>query len=316
MEKKAKVLVVDDQEISVTFLERVLVKEGYDVVTANDGVVALEQVEKENPDIILLDVRMPRMDGFEVCKRVKDDPEKRMVPIILITALTDTQDKIKGIEVGADDYINKPFNKYELLVRIKALLKVKFLNQELEEAENILFSLARIIEARDKFTKGHTDRVAKLAVAVAKKLNLSKEEVEALRKGAILHDIGKIAIPDVILTKSGPLTADELKKIREHTVVGEEICKPLKAIKEAMPVIRSHHEKLDGSGYPDGLKGDKISKIAKIMGVVDIYDTLIYDRSYGLGMPREEVFKLLVAEAEKGWWDREVLNVLMEMVKE
>lgn len=316
MADNAKVLVVDDQEISVTFLEKVLEKEGYKIFTAYDGIEALEKFEKEQPDIILLDIKMPRMDGFEVCKKIKEDPKKRMIPIIMITALTDTQDKIKGIELGADDYINKPFNKYELLVRIKALLKVKFLNEELEHAENMLFSLAKVIEARDKFTKGHTDRVTELSVNIAKKLNLPGHEVRAVRIGALLHDIGKVAVPDTILTKSGPLTEPEMRVVREHAISGEKICESLGSIKDALPIIKSHHEKLDGSGYPDGLKGDQIPKTVRIVCVADIYDALIYDRSYRLGMPKEEVFKILLADVEKGWWDKEVVDMLIEVISD
>ena len=313
---KGKILVVDDQEMSVTFLSRILEKYGYSTVTAYDGIQALDKFNKERPDIILLDIMMPNMNGFDVCKTIKDDPNNRMIPIIMITALSDSEDKIRAIDCGADDFINKPFDKLELLARINSLLRIKHLNDQLENAENILFSMARILELKDPFTKGHIDRTTELAVKLGKHIDLSKEELDNLRKGAMLHDIGKIVIPDSILSKYENLTEAETEIVKKHPVLGYEICKPMISLKETLPVIRSHHERIDGTGYPDGLKGEEIPLIARIMSVADNYDSLVYHKSYSLGVPASEAIMHLISDADRNILDRKVVEKLIDIIKE
>ena len=258
--------------------------------------------------MILLDVKMPKIDGFEVCRRVKENERTRLIPIIMITVLTEMEDKIKAIEAGVDDFISQPFNKLEILARTRSLLKLKQLTDELDNAENVIFALARTIEAKDKYTEGHTERVAEHALALGKRLNLSKKEIDALKKGSILHDIGKIGVPDIILNKPAKLEENEFEIIKKHPDLGEKICKPLKSIREALPIIRWHHEKLDGSGYPDGIKGDEIPAVARIMAIVDVYDALKTERPYKKAFPKEKCLNILTDEARKGWWDEKFIE--------
>jgi diguanylate cyclase (GGDEF)-like protein/putative nucleotidyltransferase with HDIG domain len=225
------------------------------------------------------------------------------------------QAKIKWIEVGVDDFLTKPPNKVELLARIRSLINVKSLNDRLANFENVLFSLAGAVEAKDAYTQGHIQRVANMAVALARKMGLSKSEIESVRVGGILHDIGKIGVSRTILNKREPLTAQEQELMKAHTDVGYKICLPLKKnLGPALEVIRSHHEKLDGSGYPDGLKGEQISTVARVMTVVDIYDALVTDRPYRKRMAKEKALHILRQEAKEGKLDQKVIEALMELV--
>lgn len=225
------------------------------------------------------------------------------------------QAKIKWIEVGVDDFLTKPPNKVELLARIRSLINVKSLNDRLANFENVLFSLAGAVEAKDAYTQGHIQRVANMAVALARKMGLSKSEIESVRVGGILHDIGKIGVSRTILNKRESLTAQEQELMKTHTDVGYKICLPLKKnLGPALEVIRSHHEKLDGSGYPDGLKGEQISTVARVMTVVDIYDALVTDRPYRKRMAKEKALHILRQEAKEGKLDQKVIEALMELV--
>jgi putative two-component system response regulator len=251
---------------------------------------------------------MPGASGNDICREMKADPKKRLIPVIMLTGYSETPDKIESIEAGADDFINKPFNAMELVARVKSLLKTKELNDELDSAEGVIFSLARAIEAKDTYTQGHTERVSQFAVFVAHQLQLSAEDQEALFKGGILHDIGKIAIPDAVLNKPGRLTDEEFTLIRTHPDRGEKICQPLNSMQKALQVIRHHHEKLDGTGYPDKLYGNNIPLVARIMAIVDVYDALSTSRAYKPAFPQDKTFSILEEEAARGWWDPHVLR--------
>jgi len=308
-----KVLVVDDEPRNIKLLDALLRPLDYEVLKASNGEEALSIVKKIDLDLILLDIMMPGMDGYEVCRRLKGNEATRMIPVIMVTALDDIDAKVKAIESGADDFLTKPPNKTELLARTRSLIKLKMLNGNLASIENVLFSLANTVEAKDAYTQGHVERVSNMAVSLGKKLGMTGRELEALRVGGALHDIGKIAVPGAILNKPGPLDPDEWEIMKIHPDEGCKICLPLmKNLDPALEVIRHHHEKLDGSGYPDGLKGDDISMAARIMGVVDIYDALITDRSYRKGMSKEKAFKILREEAEGGKLDKEVVEVLIK----
>ena len=269
-----------------------------------------------SPDILLLDVNMPRMDGIELCRRIKNDDAVRLIPVVMLTALSDLEKKLEALEAGADDFVNKPYNTVELITRIKSLLKVKYLNEQLDTAEAVLFSMARAIEAKDSYTQGHVERVSRLAVRLGNHLGLPDEEIDALRKGGILHDIGKIGVPDKILNKAGPLTTEERKIIRMHPDQGAKICEKLKSIRGAIPVIRHHHERLDGTGYPDHLSGEDIPLVARIMTIVDIYDALTTTRSYRKRLPPDVALEIMWEEAKKGWWDQDVLEEFGKMLRQ
>jgi putative two-component system response regulator len=306
--RNSRILVVDDVEPNRELLEAHLLSEGYQVESACNGHEALEMVQARAPDLILLDIQMPGINGYQVCEKIKTGENTRLIPIVMITALKETEDKIKAIEVGADDFISKPFNKLEVLARIRSLLKVKYLNDQLDTAENVIFALARAIEAKDKYTEGHIERVSLYAMELAGTLELSGTDREAIRKGGQLHDIGKIALDESLINKPGKLTPEEYVMVKEHPLVGYKICHSLKSVRYALPVIRWHHEKIDGSGYPDGLKGDEIPIAARIMAIVDVYDALTTKRAYKEAYSPEQAFAVLEEEVAKGWWDGELVR--------
>src|SRR5246127_367406 len=274
------ILVADDNEANRDLLSTLLSAEGYQVVCVADGQQALARVNSDSIDLALLDVVMPRPTGFELCQAMKSRPETRLIPVVLLTSLNSDSHRITGIMCGADDFLSKPVNKHELLARVHSLVRLKRFTDELDNAETVLFSLALSIEAKDPYTEGHCDRLSKYSVAVGEKLGLPEDLRVALRRGGLVHDIGKLAVPESILLKPGPLTPEERKIMEQHTIAGERICAPLRSFRHVLPVIRHHHEKLDGSGYPDGLKGREIPLTARILQTADIYDALTTDRPY------------------------------------
>lgn len=310
-----KVLVVDDNEEMVQLLGEFLEDAGYDVIKAFEGKEAVEKVEKESPDLVLLDAMMPSMSGFDVTERLKSQERTRLIPIIMLTGLSDVSDKIKGIEAGVDDFIVKPFNRLELLTRVRSLLRVKTFTDELENAETVIFSLALAVEAKDSYTEGHCNRLSHYGAQLAKRIGLSEEEVKAIRRGGILHDIGKIAIHDAILMKQGPLTPDEFQIIKQHPVIGERICKPLKSLSNVLPVIRSHQERWDGSGYPDGLKGTDIPIVARVIMTVDLYDALTTDRPYRKALPDSDAARIMREETQAGLWDPHLIDEFLALLE-
>ena len=296
-----KILIVDDDERNLKLIEASLRVHEYEVVKASSGEDALSALRQTDFDLILSDVMMPGMDGFELCRRIKRNNATRMVPVIMLTALDDVSSKVKAIESGADDFMNKPPNKMELFARIRSLVKLKRTNSQMTSIRNVIFSLANTVEAKDGYTQGHIERVSNLSICIGRRIGLTEPEIEALKLGGALHDIGKIAVPDQILNKPGPLTPEEFEIMKKHADIGFKICMPLKDnLGMALSVVRHHHEKLDGTGYPDGLKGDQVSMVARIMAVVDIYDALITDRPYRKGMTQANAIKILEEEGQKG----------------
>jgi putative two-component system response regulator len=312
---KPTVLLVDDDRRNVKLLEGYLLPNQYEVLKAYDGEEALSLVGKNDVDLILLDIMMPGLDGYEVCKRLKAQDRTRFIPVILITALDDLQAKVRGIDAGADDFITKPANREELLARTRALVRVRELNRSLVSVESALFSLANAVEAKDNYTLGHTQRVATLAVALGGRLRMSRKEIDALRLGGVLHDVGKIGIAEEILNKPGQLADHEWETMKSHPEIGYQICLPLRStLGIALDVIRHHHEKLDGSSYPDGLKGDEISLAARIMCVVDIYDALVTDRPYRKALSKTKAIGILKEEVNQGKLDGTVVRELEDLV--
>jgi putative two-component system response regulator len=308
--RPATVLVADDQEANVELLLGLLEVEGYHVVCATDGQQALEVLKTQEIDVVLLDVMMPGRTGFEVCREIKADAATRLIPVVLVTALDSSDDRIKGIDCGADDFLNKPVDRAELLARVRSLVRLKQFTDELENAETVLFSLAISIEAKDPYTEGHCHRLSAYAVALAERLGVNGAQRIALRRGGVVHDVGKVVVPELILQKPGPLTPAERKIMERHPIVGERICAPLKSFRHVLPILRHHHEKMDGSGYPDGLKGDQIPITARILTAVDIYDALTTDRPYRKALPQEQAFAIMHQEVKRGWWDPCVVNEL------
>lgn len=304
----ATILVADDNEANRELLSDILIAEGYQVVCAEDGSQALEQIDNRAVDLVLLDVMMPGKTGFDVCQAIKSKTETGFIPVVLVTSLTGVNERIRGIEAGADDFLSKPVNRQELLARTRSLLRLKEFTDELDNAETVLFSLALGIEAKDPYTRGHCDRLSAYSEAMGVRLGLPREQCVALRRAGVVHDIGKIGVPEHILLKQEPLSGVEWQIMKEHPITGERICSPLKSFRLVLPIIRHHHEKLDGTGYPDGLKGDKIPLTARILQITDIYDALITDRPYRKALPHEEAIRIMRNEARCGWWDNSLVD--------
>jgi putative two-component system response regulator len=313
-EVRPRILAVDDDPRNLKLLKALLQAE-YEIVTASSGADALSISRKIDLDLVLLDIMMPGMDGFEVCRRLKHSEATRLIPIVMVTAFDDSEAKVRAIEAGADDFLTKPPNKTELLARVKSLTRVKRLNNSLTTIENVLISLAKVVEAKDAYTQGHILRVANLALALGRRMGLPESEIEALRIGGILHDIGKIGVSAQILNKPGPLNDEEWEAMKGHPDAGYEICLPLAHnLGKALNIIRHHHERIDGSGYPDGLKGDEIAVTARIMNVVDIYDALTSNRPYRKAMSTEKATGILKEEVAQGKLDDEIVAHLITML--
>jgi putative two-component system response regulator len=312
----SRILVVDDSALDRELLRDQLQSVGYRVQTASDGEEAMARIAAEPPDLIFLDVIMPKLDGYEVCRRLKSDAHTILIPVVMITSLQATEERIKGIEAGADEFLSKPFNRQELMSRSRSLLKLKRHTDELENAETVLFTLALSVEAKDPYTNGHCDRLARYSVALGRELGLTPEYLKALHRGGILHDVGKIGIPDSILLKPGPLTREERTIMQTHPIIGERICAPLKSLRLVLPIIRHHHERLDGSGYPDGLAGEAIPLTSRVLQVVDLFDAFTTQRPYKPAYSLEQSFALMQEEASRGWWERRLVDAFIALVKE
>lgn len=309
-----KILIVDDDAVNRELLQEFLVAEGLEVVTAPDGRSSLDAFARLKPDLVLLDVNMPFLDGFEVCRRLKHNPDTRLTPVVLVTGLSATEDRVRGIKAGADGFVSKPVDHSELLAHVRSLLSLKAYTDELERAESVLFALARTIEGKDPSTEGHCERLSAYSAQLGGRIGLADDQILALRRAGIVHDIGKVAVPEAILLKPGRLTPEEFRIIQEHPVVGERICAPLKSLRLLLPIIRHHHEKLNGSGYPDGLKGEEIPITARVLQIVDVYDALTTQRPYKRALSRAEALEIMEEEVKKDWWDPHIYCEFKQLV--
>ena len=315
LNRAPRVLLVDDNPANIELLKLQLRSSGYDLETAQDGLQALEKVKSWQPDLVLLDLMMPKMSGYEVCQVMKSDKELCFIPIIIVTALRELDDKLKAIEFGADDFLIKPFNKLELATRIRSLLRMKILYDDLDTSENILFSLAQAIEAKDPYTRGHSERVARYCRLMAKSIGMTEKEQNSIWRGGLIHDIGKIGVHEAVLHKSGPLTPEEMEHVRIHPQKGYEICCPLRSLQSSLTVIKNHHERFDGTGHPDRLAADAIPLPARIASIVDSFDAMTTNRPYRKAMHFEEAVKILEAEKDWGQWDPKLVTEFVKLVR-
>jgi putative two-component system response regulator len=303
------VLVVDDGEANRELICLYLSTIECDVVQAANGAAALAIIEASAPDLVLLDVRMPGMDGYEVCRRIKAMPRGKLLPVVMITGLSQTTHRVMALEAGADDFMAKPVEGAELIARVRSALRLKELYNTLDSAEHVIFSLATAVEAKDSFTERHTQRVGDSARLLGQKLGLSEPTLDTLYRGGIIHDIGKIGVSDSILHKPGPLDQAEVPQMQAHVAIGESIVRPLRSTSGLLPIIRHHHERFDGMGYPDGLRAREIPRVARIVSVCDAFDALVNDRPYRARRSTEEALAVLHAGAGTQW-DPETVELL------
>jgi putative two-component system response regulator len=308
-----KVLLADDYEPTLLGLSALLEAAGHTVITARNGREAVDLAAAERPDVILLDVMMPVMSGTEACALLKQAQATRFTPVVLISGSGDRHNRLTGREAGADDFLNKPVDVAELGARVASAIRLKRLADELESAEALFLTLGRIVEARDPYTEGHCDRLAQYAVALGMALDLQQPDLDALYRGAFLHDIGKIAIPDRVLLSQDKLTAEEFELMKRHPVIGDELCATLRSLERVRPIVRHHHERLDGGGYPDGLSGDQIPLLAQIVRVVDVFDALTTDRPYRQALPVPVAYRMLLEDAKAGWCSAQLVQRFIEV---
>jgi putative two-component system response regulator len=294
------ILIVEDDAQTRSVLVRLLTAEGYEVHTAIDGESALAAIAGHSPDLILLDAGLPGLDGFEVCRSVKRAAATRLTPVIMVTGLLGRTDRIRGINAGADDFLAKPFDVEELRARVRSLLRLKRYTDDLDSAESMILSLALTIEARDSYTGGHCQRLAGYSTALGESLSLGNDDLDALHRGGYLHDIGKIAVADAVLQKAGRLTADEFEAMKLHTIIGERLCGNLRTLVPVRSIVRHHHERLDGTGYPDGLAGDQVPLLAQIVSIADAYDAITTTRPYRAALSPEWAYDELIRDAADG----------------
>lgn len=312
--KGALILLVDDEPVMHSIVQRLCDSAGYRVSHAYNGQEALEMVRRIHPDLIITDVCMPVMNGPELCRSLRQDPETALLPVLMVSSLSATNEKVEGLDSGADDYLAKPFQRNEILARFRAMLRVKRLQDHLEDAEKVIYSFARAVEAKDVYTAGHIERVSSLSVDIGKKLGLSEKNLAELYQGGVLHDIGKIGVPDSLLNKPGSLTPEEFEIVKQHPVIGDRICTGLHSLERVRDLIRHHHERLDGRGYPDGLKGDSLSILVRILTVCDVYDALTSTRPYRQAMPVDKAFQVLADGVKSGAWDANIVEALQFVI--
>jgi putative two-component system response regulator len=308
------VLVVDDDPGITSLLSRLLAHEGYLVSVAGDAEAALTSVATDDPDVILLDVTFPGADGYTVCQQLKRDTATRLTPIILVTGLSDRESRIRGREAGADDFLTKPVDTQELLARVASLVRLKRYTDDLDSAAAIITTLAVMIENRDGRSEGHCHRIANHAAAIGRALGLGAADVQALHRGGFLHDIGMLAIPPTVLLTPGRLQPEEFEIVKSHTIIGDELCRNLRTLQPVRPIVRHHHERLDGTGYPDGLQGADVPLLAQIVGVVDTYDAVTSSRPYQPRMSSEQALAVLREEVACGWRQAVIVEAFAEMM--
>ena len=313
MEPSAKVLVVDDYAPNAMGMRDLLVASGHTVRMAHNGADALQCASEEPPDLIVLDVVMPGMNGVEVCRELKSRNDTRLTPVVLVTGSQDHAYRLDGLDAGADDFINKPLDVQEFRTRVKSLLRMKRLTDELESTEAIVTMLGQIVEARDPYTEGHCERLADYATALGEALGLSAFDLDTLSRGAALHDVGKIGVPDAVLLKRGRLDPEEMALMRQHPVIGDGLCRTVRSLERVRPIVRSHHEREDGRGYPDGLSGGKIPLLAQIVGVVDVFDALTTCRPYRKAMTTQIAYEIMLADASSGWCPVDLVVMFIDL---
>ncbi len=309
-----RIFVVDDDEEIRRLLRQLLTPAGYVVEEFGTAEAVLEQIRQEPPDLVLLDLRLPDLSGHEVLEAIRADPATRLLPVVMLTGYATTAERVRAQAEGVTDFISKPFSPHELLPRVRALVMLKQFADEHEHAERVILTLAKTIDARDPYTAGHSGRVADWADRIAERLGMDAAARNDMRRGALFHDIGRIVIPDTILRKPGVLTAEERHVIEEHPTVGFDLLEPMKTMRRALPIVHGHHERLDGSGYPQGLSAPDITLPVRIVAVADVFDALVSDRAYRRAFSLPSALEVLSEGVRENWWDGDVVEALQGLV--
>ena len=327
-ESKSTILIVDDEPFGRETLESILEPEGYDLVMAENGYQAIEKALAVQPDVILLDVMMPGMNGFEVCRRIRSEKQLAEIPILFLTALDDRQSLLSGLEAGADEFISKPFDRYELRARLLGITRLNRFHKLSEERSNLeqahaelkaayeatIEGWSRAMDLRDRETEGHTQRVTQLTLKLAEAAGMEYNELVHIRRGALLHDMGKLGVPDAILLKPDKLTDDEWAFMRRHPQLAYDMLHPIEYLRPALDIPFCHHEKWDGSGYPRKLKGNEIPLAARIFAIVDVWDAVTSDRPYRPAW-QKEVALLYLQEQSGKHFDPQVVELFFKIIK-
>ncbi len=301
-------LVVDDDEQIRRMIVRLLQPMGHVLDEASSAEEAQDKLQASPPDLVLLDMQLPGKSGHELLAEIRADPRTRLVPVVMITGAATHETKLKAIEAGVTDFIAKPFSSEELAARARALLELKFVTDALEDAEQVIVLLARTIDARDRYTYGHSARVSLYSGLLGERIGLAGRPLATVRRGGLFHDFGKIAVRDAVLLKPGKLTPEEYAEVQRHPSEGRNLLRNMKTLLDAMPVVYHHHERMDGSGYPDGLAGEAIPITARVTTVADVFDALTTARVYRGALSREESLGIMADEVRKGWWDGRLLE--------
>ena len=309
-------LVVDSDPVGRQLFRGVLKAAKYRILEAADVLEAISILRNEKVDLIMTDLVLRDLSGLDLCRKLRSEKSTRLIPILLVTSVQTIESEIAGLESGANEFLVKPISPAALRTRIRAMLRTKRVIDSLDEAESILFAMARIVDTRDSDTGDHCERLAELSVLVGTAMGLSPDDLTALRQGGYLHDIGKVATPDSILFKPGPLNGDEWAVMRQHTTVGESICRPMRSLRPVLPIIRHHHERWDGGGYPDGLCGEQIPLLARILQIADIYDAITSRRAYKAAFSSDEALELMRQEVDRGWRDPALFSLFRSVIKQ
>ena len=322
------VLIVDDESAGRDTVESILDGEGYALLMASNGAQAIEMARTTQPDVILMDVMMPGMTGFEACRQIRGDSDLAEIPIILLTALDDRKSLLTGLDAGADDFLTKPFDRYELRARLAGIMRLNRYRKLLQERDNVeqehkklqmayeatIEGWSHAMDMRDRETEGHTQRVTELTLKIAHALHVGEEEQTHIRRGALLHDIGKLGIPDSILLKEGKLTDEEWVLMRKHPVHAHEMLSQIEYLRPALDIPYSHHEKWDGTGYPRGLKGEAIPLAARMFAIVDVWDAVTSDRPYRAAWTKEQALTYII-ENSGTHFDPAMVQVFLKVIK-
>jgi putative two-component system response regulator len=308
------VLIAEDDAANRALLVRHLERGGYRAIAVADGRDALRAAMEEAPALILLDIGLPDLSGLDVCRRLRTDPRTVALPIILVTGQGTSRDVVAGLDAGADDFVRKPYDEPELMARVRSVLRLAHATAEVAGAHGVIAALANAVEAKDATTEQHCQRLAGRAHELGVRAGLDPAALKALVFGALLHDIGKIGISDAILTKPAPLTAEEWRAMRMHPLIGERICEPLATAALFAPIVRHHHERWDGGGYPDGLRAEAIPMGARIVGLVDAYDAIIHDRPY---RPARDIHSAMaeIRREAGGQFDPELVRLFLPLLE-